>query len=96
MLEFCETDNVELVEKVLLACGSKVADRYILLNQELWDGCSCYYNVGSVLEKLFKVDNVFGNVFCTWPKNIADCKELIAAKEMYEIMEELGLDEEEE
>ena len=96
VLDFCKTEDVKLVEKILLSCGTKISDRYIILSQELWDDCNCYYNVANILEKVFKVDDVFGNVFCTFRDNEADKQTLISAKEIYEIIEELDLDIEDE
>ena len=95
ILDFCKTEDAELVEKILLICGSKVADRYILLNQELYEDCSCYFNVSTVLEKIFKVDDVFGKVFCAYPNKIADSKELCSSVEMCEIEDTLGIEFEE-
>jgi hypothetical protein len=91
-LEVCKTDNRELVEKILLAGGNKVGDRYIILNQEMWESCSCYYNVSSALERIFKINDVFGAVFCTFNDNETDKKELIQAMEMYEIEDIIGVE----
>jgi hypothetical protein len=91
-LEVCKTDNRELVEKILLSCGNKIADRYIILNQEFWESCSCYYNVSSTLERIFKINNVFGEVFCTINDDETDRKELIQAMEMYEIEDVIGME----
>lgn len=91
-LEVCNTNDRDLVEKILLSCGNKIADRYIILNQEFWEDCSCYYNVARALEKVFKVDDVFGEVFCTWKDNDVDKKELVQAMEMYQIEEALDVE----
>lgn len=88
----CETEDRELVEKILLSCGNKVSDRYIILNQEFWEGYSCYYNVATVLERIFEAEDVFGNVFCTFEDSETDKKELIKAMEIYEIEEVLGFE----
>lgn len=93
ILQVCNTDNRELIEKVLTTCGNHVGDRYIILNQEFWEGYSCYYNVASVLEKMFKVEDVFGEVFCTFNDEETDKQELINVIEEYEIYEALGIDE---
>ena len=91
ILDYCKTEDVELVDKILLSCGTKISDRYIILNQELWDDCSCYYNVANVLEKVFHVDDVFGYVFCSMNDEDTDREELVSAMETNEIMDELGL-----
>lgn len=92
VLEVCNTEDKELVEKILLTCGSKISDRYVILNQEFWENCSCYYNVATALERIFKVDDVFGEVFCNFKDEETDKQELVSAMEMYEIVEEIGLD----
>ena len=90
--DYCKTDNLELIEKVLSSCGNKMGDRYIILNQEFWEDASCYYNVANILDKIFKVDDTFGNVFCTFDDSETDRQELISAIEIYEVKEELNLD----
>lgn len=94
ILVFCKTNDVELIEKILSTCGNKIEDRYVLLNQEMWEGCSCYYNVSTVLEKIFKIDDVFGNIFCATDDSELDRKTLISAIEMYEVVDILGLNNE--
>lgn len=91
ILDFCKTDNEELVEKILLTSGNRISDRYIILSQELWEDCNCYFNVANVLEKVFKVEDVFGNVFCNYKENYADKQDLVSAIEDYEIFEAVGL-----
>lgn len=92
VLEVCETNDRELVEKVLLTCGNVIGERYVILNQELWEECSCYYNVATVLERIFKVEDVFGWVFCSCNDEETEKKELIRALEIYEIEEILGFE----
>jgi hypothetical protein len=92
ILEVCDTDNRALIEKVLDACGNKISDRYVILNQEFWEDYSCYYNVAKALEKIFKVDDVFGKVFCTFDDNETDRKELTSAMDICEIFDEMGIE----
>ena len=92
ILKVCETSDKELVEKILLSCGTKIADRYIILNQEFWEGSSCYYNVATVLERMFDVGDVFGEVFCSFDNSETDQKEIVSAMEIYEIEEEIGIE----
>lgn len=92
ILEVCKTNNKELIEKVLLSCGTKIADRYIILNQEFWENSSCYYNVATTLETIFNVDDVFGEIFCVYGEDQTDKQELINAMEMYEIEEKIGME----
>lgn len=91
ILNVCNTDNKALVEKILLLGGEKVGDKYILLNNEFWEEYNSYYNIPTALEKIFKVDDVFGKVFCAYPNKIADSKELCSSVEMYEIEDALGI-----
>jgi hypothetical protein len=91
-LEVCKADSRELVEKILLSCGNKVGDRYIILNQELWEDFSCYYNVSTALERIFKIDDVFGKVFCSIKDSDTDKQILISAMELYEIESEIGIE----
>lgn len=90
ILKVCNTEDEELVEKILLSCGNKIGDRYIILNQELWEDCSCYYNVSIALERIFKIYDVFGKVFCPLKNEETDKQELINAIELYEIEDILG------
>lgn len=92
IMTICNTKDRELVEKVLLTCGNKIGDKYIILNQEYWEGYSCYYNVATALERIFKVDGVFGKVFCTFKDNETDKQDLIQAIAIYEIEEILGFE----
>lgn len=91
ILEVCKTNDKELVEKILLSCGTKIADRYIILNQELWDDCSCYYNVATSLERIFNIEDVFGEVFCCLDNSKTDKQELVSAMYIWSISEELDI-----
>jgi len=91
-LRICNTEDRELVEKILLSCGNKIADRYIILNQEYREDSSCYYNVARVLSRIFKVDDVFSKVFCVCFNIEVDEKTLISTKEIYGIENEIGIE----
>ena len=94
-MEYCKTDNKELVEKVFNYFGTKIDTRYIILNQELWEEGSCYYNIGIILDKLFHVEDSFGEIFCTF-NNKLDKKELISAVDLYGAEEEFGVEDKSE
>lgn len=96
ILEVCKTDDQKLVEKILGACGNKICDRYVILNQEMWDDSSCYYNVARVLEKIFKAEDVFGEVFCTFKLDDLDKEYLINSIYVDEVYEIIGIDPPEE
>jgi len=96
ILEVCNTDDEKLVEKILCACGNKIGDRYVILNQEMWENSSCYYNVARVLEQVFNIEDVFGEVFCTFPLDDLDKEFLINSIYVDEIYEIIGIDPPEE
>lgn len=91
IMDFCKTDNKELVEKILLAGGEHIGDRYLILNNEYWDEYDSYYNVPSVLEEKFDVEDVFGNCFCTFNDKY-DKKEAVPSMSREEIKQACGLD----
>ena len=94
-MEYCKTDNKELVEKVFNYFGTKIDTRYIILNQELWEEGNCYYNISTILDKLFNVEDSFGEIFCNF-NNKLDEKELISAVDLYGAEEEFGVEDESE
>lgn len=63
---YTKAENTEVIRKILLIGGNVVGDKYIILNNELWEDNSSYYNVPNALERLYKVDDVFGKIFCTF------------------------------
>lgn len=91
-LEVCKTNKRELVEQILLAFGNKIADRYILLNQELWDDYSCYYNVARVLNRVFKTEDAFDDIFCTYKDEDCNIEELISARDIDVVLDELDIE----
>lgn len=92
-LEVCKTDNRQLVEAILLQFGSKVDSKYVILNCDYYEEYSCYYNVSEVLDKVFKVDDTFSEIFCTYyfdNNNALDETTLISTKCVFDAMEELA------
>ncbi|ECW8281592.1 hypothetical protein KX878_002749 [Listeria monocytogenes] len=63
---YTKAENTEVIRKILLIGGNVIGDKYIILNNELWEDNSSYYNVPNALERLYKVDDVFGKIFCTF------------------------------
>ena len=61
-------DNQKL-EDILRTFGNVIGDRYVILNNEFWEDYSCYYNVSTVIDKAFKVEDSFGEVFCNYDEN---------------------------
>ncbi|MDT2640661.1 hypothetical protein P7D31_11085 [Enterococcus dongliensis] len=92
--EYVSADNTEVIRKILSVGGSVIGDKYIILNNELWDECSPYYNVAGALEDYFKAEDVFGEIFCTLDHKFGR-KELInACDPPEEILFELNMSEE--
>lgn len=91
IMGLCKTDNKELVEKILLAGGDHIGDRYLILNNEYWEEFDSYYNVSSVLDEVFDVEDVFGNCFCTFHDKY-DEKGAVPSVSKEEIKQACGLD----
>lgn len=81
--KYCKTEDTDLIYKILNSFGSTINDRYILLKDEFAEEYCSYYEVSTVLDKVFNSDNIFGNVFCTF-NELADRKELISHGNAYE------------
>lgn len=91
ILEFYNTNNKQLVQNILLSCGNKIGDRYIILNQDLWEEYNCCENVVKVLGRIFGGDEVYGEVLNVFKDNITDKQELIKAKNIQQIEEIIGI-----
>ncbi|EAD5202202.1 hypothetical protein E9535_15385 [Listeria monocytogenes] len=63
---YAKAENTEVIRRILLIGGNVIGDKYIILNNELWEDNSSYYNISTVLERLYEVDDVFGEIFCTF------------------------------
>ncbi|MGG5333762.1 hypothetical protein [Enterococcus sp. AZ163] len=85
------TEDTNEIDKILRACGSVIDGKYIILNNELWDGYSPYYNVAGALDRHFKSDDVFGEVFCTFDNKYGHENLINACDSPDEILEELNL-----
>lgn len=87
LIDYCDImtneDNQKL-EDILRTFGNVIGDRYVILNNEFWEDYSCYYNVSTVIDKAFKVEDSFGEVFCNYDENITGRKELVSAMECCE------------
>jgi len=77
----------ELNHKILRSCGTFVGDKYILLNNELWE-CSPYYTVATLFDSAYKdiAEDSF-DIFLMMSK-----EEGINAVDKEEIAEELGFE----
>lgn len=86
-LEKWGADNKELLMKILEACGTFIADKYVLLNNEYYGDGSPYYNVATLVDSAFKKGNSF-NVFCGGTKS----EEGINYVEAHEVADALGFE----
>lgn len=91
ILTVCNTNDRALIEKIILSCGNKIADRYIILHQEMWENDDCYFNVSTALEKVFNVEDVFEDIFSSDWESV-DKKRLIRATNLDEIWETIRND----
>lgn len=78
----------ELSRKILEACGTFAGDKYILLNNEYGDGYSPYFNVASLFDAAFKLEDSF-DIFLDSDNEYS--KDGISYVDEYEVAEELGI-----
>lgn len=88
IMEYCKTDNEDLVEDILLSCGEKIDYRYIILNNEHCEDYSCYYNLSNIINRIFNVDDSFEKIICNYD-NKFEQKELINSVDSYEIIDKI-------
>ncbi len=59
----------ELLELILCEFGERIGDEYIILNNEYADhvapGGDPYFNIGGVIDRVFGLEDSFGDVICT-------------------------------
>lgn len=85
--KFCETEDEELLKYILLSCGNVVADKYIILNQEIRESENAYSIVAHTIDRCFDKDDCFGEVFCSMSKGLAT--EIKGAVVDYEVEEKI-------
>lgn len=89
--DYVGASDTDVINGILALGGSVIGDKYILLNNELWDGCSPYYNVAQALENYYNAEDVFGKIFCTYGDKYG-CSTLInACDSPEEMLDSLGL-----
>lgn len=78
-----------LLSQILEECGTVFGDAYVILNNELWDGYSPFYNVATLIDSAFNVKDSFDVFLNTRESGIN-------AVELYDVAErlEITLDEE--
>lgn len=90
---FVKTDYREKIEKILLIGGNKIGDRYIILDNELYEYCNPCENIPSVIDRCFGVEDTFGECFYTFDNKFGR-KTLISSTDFIEDILE-SLEEEE-
>ena len=76
--------NEKILDFILDSFGSTINDKYIILNNEFWEDCNCYYNISKVIDKVFNVENSFDCFLYNELKEI-----LISYAEEYDVLEEI-------
>ena len=75
-----------LLGKILEKCGYHLGGKYLLLNNEYYDGYSPYYNVAELVDCAFGIEDSF-DVFL----NITQDRNGINSVDKEEVAEELGI-----
>jgi hypothetical protein len=90
-------EDERLLESILSKFGVVVGDRYIILDNELYEDGNPYYNVSFAIEKAFKLGDdadVFGRCFCPYDligdNDYKQCG--INYAEVYDVLYELGIE----
>jgi len=89
--EYVSATDTEDIKTILLVGGNVVGEKYIILNNELWDEYSPYYNIADALDKFFKVEDVFGEIFCTLDNKFGHEELINACDPPEEILDDLNL-----
>lgn len=75
----------ELLRKILEECGRFLGDSYVLLNNEYGDGYSPYYNVATLIDSAFGIEDSF-RVFLDLSKRNG-----ISYVDVHDVAERLGI-----
>ena len=91
LMKLEEVNDKETLEKILLKFGEKIGDYYILLNNEYYNDYNSYYNLFSLIDFYFKIDDTYPNkssheVFLNL------CEEMVANRNRYDVAYELGIE----
>lgn len=86
---YCKTEDKPLIKKILSKFGTFIHDRYVILNQDFWEDYDCFFNLTSVIDRVFKAENSV-DVMIEWSGRWdSGKKELIRSVDEDEVMEEL-------
>lgn len=84
LLDYCETDRVELIDKILNKFGSIIGNKYIILNNEYTEEYNCHWNITRVFDKIFNTEDIFDDVF-----DKCDKQDMIIAESVESVIEEI-------
>ena len=59
LMTFKEIDDREKLKEILLDFGEVLEDKYILLNNELYEDGNCYYNLPEIIDAFFEMRDSF-------------------------------------
>ena len=85
--------DIDIIKDVLLSCGTKIGDRYIILNNEYYEDENCFFTIGGLLDGIFGIEDCF-DVFCL-NKN-TDEIEMISYIDPFDVEEKYRLEKDEE
>lgn len=61
--EHVESDDFTLIKKVLLSCGEKIGDSYIIVRNDFWDEMDPYFTLFNLLDNIFNVSDTFSKIY---------------------------------
>ena len=88
-MELPEINDEDLLTKIMLEFGEVIGDYYIILDNEYYEDWNCFYNLSSMIDKVFNTEDSFDVL-------LKQRTPLVSYKELHEAYENLGLEEPEE
>ena len=88
-MELPEVNDEDLLTKIMLEFGEVIGDSYIILDNEYYEEWNCFYNLSSMVDKVFKTEGSFDVL-------LKQRTPLVSYKELYDAYDNLGLEEPEE
>lgn len=85
LMKYCKTDDRKLLTSILEQFGEHIGDYYIQLHNEYYEDGICTWNVASMINEVFDVEDSYGDVILKLQKD------MIGYKEIDEAYENLGL-----
>ena len=88
-MELPEINDEDLLTKIMLEFGEVIGDYYIILDNEYYEDGNCFYNLSSMIDKVFNTEDSFDVL-------LKQREFLLSHKELYDAYDNLGLEEPEE